>query len=52
MPTDFLTLVAVCAGIILLLKLLKASAKLIIGACVLAGIVWFAVNILPTLGVL
>ncbi len=46
---DPLTLVIVCAVIIVVLKLIKASVKLIVGACVLAAIVWAISALAPEL---
>lgn len=52
MPEGFMTLVIICAVFILVLRLIKASVKLIAGAVVLAVVVWLVINYLPTLGVL
>lgn len=51
MPDGFVSLVIVCAIAIVVLKLIKASAKIILSAVALAAVVWFVINVLPTLGV-
>lgn len=49
MPESFITLVIVCAIFLVILKLIKATAKVMVGAVVLATIVWFFIYVLPTL---
>ncbi len=44
---DPVTLVVVCAIIIIVLKLIKASVKLIVSACILAAVVWAISCLVP-----
>lgn len=46
---DFPTLVIIIAVMLLVLKFLKASAKLLITATLIAAVAYFAVYILPTM---
>ena len=52
MPTDFGTIVIIVAIVLIVLKLLKATAKLMVTAAVIAAIVWVLVTYVPELSML
>lgn len=47
MPDGFLTLVILCAVALIVLRIIRASAKLMITAVALAAILWFLIYVLP-----
>lgn len=47
LPADYLQIVVIVAVMILIFKFVKASAKLIITAAVIAVVVWLCINYLP-----
>lgn len=49
MPTDFMTLVIIVAVVLIILKLLKATAKLMITAAIIAAVVWALITYVPEL---